>query len=161
MSVSVSVSLSVFVSVSVSMSVSVSVSVSVSEKSQRKLLTCVQLAFRLVTHLRRLALTWSNSNSYASRCKFFTVSPPNVSRHKLIAKSSAYVHCICVSMCFCLSTLCDVSVSVRLTVRFARDNVFLFVHVSVMCPCLSVSLFVSMSMFGSHVTMCSCLFTCP
>ena len=42
------------------------------------------LAFRLATHLRRL---WSSSNLDASRRKFFTVWPPSVSRHKLIASN--------------------------------------------------------------------------
>ena len=50
--------------------------------SRRKFSACVQLAFRLATHLRWL---WSSSNSYASPRKLFTVWPPNVSRHKLIA----------------------------------------------------------------------------
>ena len=47
--------------------------------SQRKFLTCVQLAWTPVQWL------WSSLNSYASRCTFFTVWPPNASRHKLIA----------------------------------------------------------------------------
>ena len=58
----------------------------------RRLIPCLQLVFRLATHLRRLALTcidlrwlWSSSNSYASRRTFFTVWPPNASRHKMIA----------------------------------------------------------------------------
>ena len=37
-------------------------------------------------NLRWLALTWSTSNSYASRRKFFTVWPPNANQHKWIAR---------------------------------------------------------------------------
>ena len=57
--------------------------------------TCVQLAFRLVTHLRRLAIPncvdfGRAQFLYVSRRKFFTVLPPNASRHKLIA-SQLYI----------------------------------------------------------------------
>ena len=37
-------------------------------------------------NLRWLALTWSTSNSHASRRKFFTVWPPNANQHKWIAR---------------------------------------------------------------------------
>ena len=47
----------------------------------------VDAGFRLEFDLRWL---WSSSNSYASRHKFFTVWPPNASRHKLIA-SELYI----------------------------------------------------------------------
>ena len=47
--------------------------------------TCIQLAFRLATHLRWL---WSSSNSHASRRKFFALWPPNASQHKFIGRKS-------------------------------------------------------------------------
>ena len=47
----------------------------------------VQLAFRLATHLRWF---WSSSNLHASRRTFFTVWPPNASRHKVDRKFHAY-----------------------------------------------------------------------
>ena len=51
--------------------------------SQHKFSTCVQLAFRLATHLRWL---WSSSNSHESRRNFFCIGwPLNASRHTLIA----------------------------------------------------------------------------
>ena len=51
-------------------------------KRTRKFSTSVELAFHLTTHLRGL---WSSSNSYTSRRKFFTIWPPNATRHLLIA----------------------------------------------------------------------------
>ena len=48
----------------------------------------VDASFRLGLWLPsfvELRWNWSSSNSYASRRKFFTVWPPNASRHKLIA----------------------------------------------------------------------------
>ena len=52
--------------------------------SRRKFWTCVQLAFRLATHLRRLALTLVELKFGR---KFFTVWPPSASQHKLIASN--------------------------------------------------------------------------
>ena len=67
--------------------------------SRRKFATYVRLAFRLATHLHRLATTcmdlcwlWSSSNLDASRRKFFTVWPPCASRHKLIASNLCEIY---------------------------------------------------------------------
>ena len=46
--------------------------------------TQVNASFRLAFRLAALAVSWSGSNSYASRRKFFIAGPPNRSRHKLI-----------------------------------------------------------------------------
>ena len=52
--------------------------------SRCKFATCVQVASRLATLLSRfvfnsddLRLIWRSSNSFSTRCKFFTVLPPN------------------------------------------------------------------------------------
>ena len=50
--------------------------------------TQVLVAFRLATHLRRLALTLIELKLDASRCNFFfTVWPPSASGHKFIASN--------------------------------------------------------------------------
>ena len=63
--------------------------------ARRKFSTCVPLAFRLATHLRWLATTCVDFGRaqihMQSRRRFFTVWPPNASRHNLIASN-----CICV-----------------------------------------------------------------
>ena len=55
------------------------------DASQRKFSTCVQLAFRLATHLRWLAMTLVELKFVHKSTHVFTVWPPSASRHKLIA----------------------------------------------------------------------------
>ena len=61
------------------------------DASQRKFSTCGDLRQWTSDNLRWF---WSSSNSYASRRTFFTVLPPNASRHTLIA-SHLYMSEIC------------------------------------------------------------------
>ena len=61
------------------------VRLAIPRKSVRKFWFC-KLAFRLATHVS----FWSRLNSYASRRKFFTVWPPNASRHMLITSQHTW-----------------------------------------------------------------------